>query len=115
MSESMNTGLLYEILEELTHELNSDPAFKESVLKSKVVTAIRDVKLKRNYKATSYTEKQIEEDLYDYYSVIKKVALYDYNQIGAEFQSSHNENSTSRTWIERDKLFNDVPAFVKVL
>ena len=69
----------------------------------------------RNYGATSYTDEQIQEDLYNFYSVIKRVALYDYNQIGAEGEKSHNENSVSRTWEDRSKLFNGVHAFVKIL
>lgn len=115
MDDKMGVSLQDEIIADLTAELGKDPGFSVDVLKSKVISAIREVKLKRNYGATSYTEKQIESDLYSYYSVIKKVALYDYNQIGAEGEKSHNENGISRTWEDRDKLFSDVTAFVKVL
>jgi hypothetical protein len=34
--------------------------------------------------------------------------LYDFNKIGAEFEESHNENSISRIWVERNKLFNGI-------
>ena len=115
MDDAMSVGLEQEVIAELTIELQGQPTFNAEVLKAKVRNAIREVKMKRNYIATSYTEQQIEQDLYNYYSVIKDVALYDFAQIGAPFESSHSENSTSRSWVERDELFKSVHAFVKVL
>lgn len=114
MDEGMNVGLQNSIVAELTTELKDDPDFSSEILTSKVISAIREVKMRRNYSATSYTDKQIESDLDNYYSVIKRVALYDYNQRGVEGQVSHGENGTSRTWENREKLFYGVHAFVKV-
>jgi len=113
--KALSEELQNEIVEELTIELGNDTTFNADILALKVKNAIREVKMKRNYEATSYTDKQIEKDLYNYYSVIKSVALYDYNQIGTEGQSSHNENGVSRTWVNRDELFRGVHAFVKIL
>lgn len=110
----MDVGLQDEIVAELTVELQDEPTFNINILVTKVRNAIREVKMKRNYQATSYTDEQIEKDLYNYFSVIKSVALYDYNQIGAEGEQSHSENSVSRTWVDRDDLFKGVHAFVKV-
>ena len=110
----MDVGLQDEIVAELTVELQDEPTFNVNILATKVRNAIREVKMKRNYQATSYTDEQIEKDLYNYFSVIKSVALYDYNQIGAEGEQSHSENSVSRTWVDRDDLFKGVHAFVKV-
>lgn len=107
-------GLQNELVADLKTELKNDPNFDEDILKVKVKNAIRDVRQRRNYGATSYKEDMIVEDLESYYSVIRNVALYDYNQIGAEGQVSHDENDTSRTWVDRNKLFNGVVAFVKV-
>lgn len=107
-------GLQNEIVADLTVELKNDPNFDAGILVIKVKNAIKDVRQRRNYGATSYKEEQIASDLENYYSVIRNIALYDYNQMGAEGQSSHDENSVSRTWIDRDKLFNGVVAFVKV-
>lgn len=115
MDTAMNVGLQEEIIAELTMELSGDATFNAEFLKAKVINAIREVKLRRNYTATSYNDEQITKDLYNYYSVIKNVALYDYNQRGVEGQSAHNENGTNRTWISRDRLFNGVIAFCKVL
>lgn len=110
----MDVGLEDEIVAELTVELQDEPTFNVNILATKVRNAIREVKMKRNYQATSYTDEQVEKDLYNYFSVIKSVALYDYNQIGAEGEQSHSENSVSRTWVDRDDLFRGVHAFVKV-
>lgn len=103
-----------DIIDELTIELKNEPDFSPEILAVKVRNAIREVKMKRNYVATSYTDTQIEQDLQNYYSTIKNLALYDYNTIGMEFQSGSSENSTSRTMIDRDDLFRGVHAFVKV-
>lgn len=107
-------GLQNELVADLKTELKNDPNFDEDILKVKVKNAIRDVRQRRNYGATAYKEDAIAEDLESYYSVIKNVALYDYNQIGAEGQVSHDENSVNRVWVDRNKLFNGVVAFVKV-
>lgn len=115
MDNGMTVGIEQEIIAELTIELQNEPTFSTEILAVKVRNAIREVKMKRNYVATSYTDAQIEQDLYNYYSTIKNLALYDYNTIGMEFQSGSSENSTSRTMIDRDDLFRGVHAFVKVL
>lgn len=116
MGEALSIGLQDEIITELTVELSGQPTFNADVLTLKVKNAIREVKNRRNYKATSYTEEQIEKDLYDnYFSTIKNLALYDFAQIGAPFESSHSENSISRNWISRDEILRNVHAFVQVL
>lgn len=107
-------GLQSELVADLKTELKNDPNFDEDILKVKVKNAIRDVRQRRNYGAATYKEDKIAEDLESYYSVIRSVALYDYNQIGAEGQVSHDENSVNRVWVDRNKLFNGVVAFVKV-
>lgn len=107
-------GLQNELVADLKTELKNDPNFDEDILKIKVKNAIRDVRQRRNYGATTYKEDAIAEDIESYYSVIRNVALYDYNQIGAEGQVSHDENSVNRVWVDRNKLFNGVVAFVKV-
>lgn len=107
-------GLQSELVADLKTELKNDPDFDVDILEIKVKNAIRDVRSRRCYGATSYNESMIAADLENYYSVIRSVALYDYNQRGAEGQVSHDENSIGRTWVDRDKLFNGVVAFVKI-
>lgn len=100
--------LEYELLEDLTEELSiMDKKFKPEFIKPKVKNAIREVRRARNY-PKYYTESMIAEDLQDFYSNIRALALYDYNTVGAEFEESHSENSVSRSWKDRSKLFNGV-------
>lgn len=115
IDSGMTVGLEEEIMEDLTAELSvADPKFNPALLLPKVRNAMREVKRARGY-PESYTSEQIEADMYNYFSNIRNIALYDYNQIGAEFQTSSSENSTSRHWMERNKLFAGIYAFVKVL
>ena len=107
MDESMLVGLQDELIADLTQELQDEPTFDASKLKQKVLNAIREVKRARKY-PSNYTDNMINKDLYNYYSNIRNISLYDYNKMGAEFEQSHNENSVSRSWKDRDKLFNGV-------
>lgn len=107
MDETMGVGLQEELIADLTIELEKEPTFDSSVLTQKVINAIREVKKARKY-PSYYTDEQIDKDLYEYYSNIRNIALYDFNKIGAEFEESHNENSINRNWVERNKLFNGV-------
>lgn len=115
IDSGMTIGIEQEIFADLSAELSvSDKNFNETLLLSKVRNAMREVKRARNY-PKSYTVSQIESDMYDYFSNIRNIALYDYNQIGAEGQTSSSENGTSRSYIDRDKLFCGICPFVRVL
>lgn len=107
IDSGMSVGLQEELLADLTLELEDSDNFNPKALLQKVVGAIREVKTARNY-PIQYTFPQIEKDLYKYYSNIRNLALYDYNQIGAEFEESHSENSTNRKWTERKNMFNGI-------
>ena len=105
MDVGMNVQLEQELIADLTIELEiADENFNSQLLLSKVRNALREVKRARRY-PKSYSDERIEHDLYNYYSNIRNIALYDYNTIGMEFQESSSENSTSRTMSDRDKLF----------
>lgn len=116
MDNAMNVGLREEIIAELTTELKSDPTFDAETLKLKVNDAYRKVKARKCYENTSYSKEKIEKDLYDrHFQDIKDIALYNYNKIGAEFQTSHNENSISRVWRTEDEVLGNITAFVGFL
>lgn len=104
-----------EIIDELTIELENDTDFNANVLANKVNNAIREVRLVRNYKATNFTDEDIDEDLLRFYSVILNLARYDYNMIGAEGQKSNSENGITRTYVNRESLLANVTPFVDVL
>jgi hypothetical protein len=104
------------IVSDLTLELNGDESFNATVLEQKVKLAILDVYARRDYGNSHYDDKRIINELSTkYYSVITDLARYDYNQMGAEGESSHIENSVSRTYRDRDRLLSSVHAFVKIL
>lgn len=115
---------LDELQEEITGELQTllenEPGFSESVLATKVNVALREVKQARtkNYGGSypsDYTETRIVDDLEQFYSHIFNLALFDYNTIGIEFQTSSTENSTTRTYRDRDRLFNGITPLTRIV
>ena len=104
MDAGINISLQEELMNDLKSELECEPTFNGTLLKSKVKNAIKEVERARKY-PSYYTGEQIQEDLYRYYSNMRNIALYDYNQIGIEFQESSSENGISRSFMDRNKLF----------
>lgn len=107
--------LATELVNSLTAELQDDASFNANVLEVKVKNAIRELILRRNYDASSYTDEQIASDLFNYFSTLYNVALYDFNQIGAEGEKTHSENGVSRQYVSRDTLFMNVFPFIKMM
>lgn len=107
-------SLVNEILEDLTTELGLTEESDLAVLTSKIRNAYREVKRTRNYQS-GHTQEFIERDMEGFYSNIRELALYDFNQVGAEGQTSHSENGTSRVWKERRECLNGVFAFCGVV
>ena len=99
--------LAVEICEDLITEFNLDGTLERPILGRKVKKAIEDVIRARKY-PVYYSDEQKMNDLQSYYSNIQDIAIYDYNHIGAEFQTSHSENSITRNWQEREKLFSGI-------
>lgn len=101
--------MIGEIIEELKTELSETEGekFSSTLLTSKVKGAYRDVKTARRYPA-GYTEAMIEADMENYFSQVKDIARFDYNQIGAEGQTSYSQDGVSVHYVERDKLFYGV-------
>lgn len=98
------SNLIEELHNDLSIELSSDVGFDDNALLSKIKNAVREVKELRNY-PVGYTEEMILSDLENMYSKIRGRALYDYNQIGAEYESSHSEKNISRTYRSKSTLF----------
>jgi len=99
--------VMSELEETIPDEVNKE------VLASKVRNAIREVKKARRY-PSHYTEEMINEDLENYISNIEGLALYDYNQVGAEGESTHNESGVNRTWKSRNTNFNGIIPIARV-
>lgn len=105
--------LIKEIVEELTPILKSQPTFNADDLNDKVKDAYRKVRSRKCYEHTSYTEEQINKDLYNkHYQDIKDVAKYNFVTMGADFQISHSENSVSRTWRTESEVMGNITAYV---
>lgn len=101
--------MIEEIIEELKAEIEATEGdkFNLSLLRSKVNSAYRAVKTARRYPA-SYSEAAIERDMNNYYSQVREIAMFDYNQAGAEGQSQYSQDGVSVHYVERDKLFYGV-------
>ncbi len=110
--EELLTELQTDLEAELVSELHND--FDKALLTSKIKGAYRTVKRKRNYQG-HHTQEFIDADMYSMYDIIKDLAMYDWNLIGAEGQTAMSENGTSRTWIKRDEILMKVIPFVQVL
>lgn len=99
--------MIESIIDELTIELQTEADFNADILALKVRNAYREVKQARNY-PKSYTEETISEDMENYYSNVKELALYDYNKVGAEGQTQYSADGESIHYVDRNKMFAGV-------
>lgn len=105
-----------EIITELTTELQGQPTFNADVLAIKVKDAYRKVRSRKCYENTSFSEEKIDEDLYNkHYQDIKDVAKYNFATMGADFETSHSENSVSRSWRTEDEVLGNISAYVGII
>lgn len=111
MNEQDKAQMLADLTAELT---DGETEVDVAVLTLKLNNAIREVIRAINY-PSYYSAQRISNDLVNYYGNIHDLTLYDYNQIGAEGESAHNENGTSRTWKSRKECFNGIVAFANGL
>ena len=97
------------IITDLTTEImvTDGDLFNLTLLTSKVDNAVMEVRAARKY-PKSYSEAKIDRDLVYYYSAIRNIALYDYNQSGAEGQTSFSGDGNSIRYVEREKMFAQI-------
>lgn len=81
------------------------------IIEDLLSSARDDVIKARNY-PTSWDEKKIESDLKQFENLMVKLAVYDYNQIGMDFETSHTESGVTRQYGSRNKILADVLPFV---
>lgn len=104
-----------ELNTDLTAELEgSGQTVLANVLAVKVKAVVKELLNIRNYEHSGMTDGEIETDINRYYTQCMNVARYDYNQLGAEGEETHNENGISRKYIDRGKLWSGVVPFAKV-
>lgn len=104
-------SMLEEIFENLKAEILADvpqaDLFNESLLRSKINGAYREVLMARNYPST-YSAERIDADMLKYYSTIQNLARDDYNAVGSEGLSSYSADGTSIHYKDRNKHFAGV-------
>lgn len=83
------------------------------ILEELISNAIESVKKVRNY-PTSWTDEKIEKDLANYEDIIVKLAIYDYNKEGMEFENSHTESGVTRQFSSRAKVMADILPLVDI-
>lgn len=110
-------GISEEIYADLSAELMEDEeggSFSEILLRQKINNAVNEVACLRRY-PSSYSFEDRLKDLSSFSSVIRRIALYDYNQIGMEFERSHSEKNIERTYMNRNQLFVGVLPITRVI
>lgn len=105
MDNSMTVTVADMVISKLTTLYGAETTFNADKIAVIVENVVLEVISLRRYKQESYSDEMIEKDLFNYQRQIFNIAEYDFAHIGAPHETSHSENSTSRTWIERNKLF----------
>lgn len=105
MDGAMTVTVADMVISDLTTMYSDQPTFNADKIKVIVNKVVEEVVKVRRYREENYSDEQIEADLYNYKSQIYSLAEYDFSKFGAPHETSHSENSTSRTWTERNKLF----------
>ena len=105
MDEAMTVTVADMVISDLTTMYSDQPTFNADKIAVIVKKVVEEVVKARRYKEENYSDEQIEADLLNYKSQIYNLAEYDFSHFGAPGETSHSENSISRTWIERNKLF----------
>lgn len=95
-----------ELLQDIKDYLGDDyDEEQESTMLFCIKRAIISFKNKRNYPRT-YTDEMINSDMQKYYMCIFDLLLYSINMQGLEFETSHSENGTSRSWKSESDIYS---------
>lgn len=106
-------SIIEEVTGDLAIELQDDATFNRNILACKVKNAVNEIIRRRNIAGSKLaTDADKEADIRQFIVNIHNVALYDYNQIGIEGQTSSTEASTTRTYVNRESLFFGVFPYV---
>ena len=109
-------GMKEEIIEELKEELlvTEGEKFNETLLRSKVKSAYRDVKAAKKF-PDSWPEAKVDSEMMKFYSNVLGLSLYRYNKVGAEGQKQYNQDGVSVQYEEESIYFYGViPYFTRV-
>lgn len=109
----MDTETLNSILESLEITLGVTEERDIAILTEILNDAVQEIIEARKY-PSSMTESDIQADMANYISNVKKLAKYDYSRIGAEGEQSHSENGVSRSYTDRARCFDGVLPFANM-
>lgn len=88
---------------------------KTAVILQQIVSkAVADCTRRRGY-PSAYTAEMIAADVLNYESVAVDLSIYDYNKMGAEGESTHNENGTYRSYDTRQSVLRRILPITKVV
>lgn len=97
----------HEITEEMSKKMSKDPLFDKEVLAQIVKDVIDEVIGIRQYE-DHYADDMIKDDIKKYKAKIKRIAQFDYNQIGGEGNASRSEPGVSIVFEKRESLFSGI-------
>lgn len=87
---------------------------EDLLLQQLIDEAVNDVIIYRHY-PPNWSKEDIIEDLNKFNNIVLKLAMFDYNKIGAEFELQNSENGDTRHFVTRQSILNDITPFVTVL
>lgn len=108
----MDKQTFNQILDSLKITLGVTEGRDVTILTEILNDAITEIMEARHY-PSDMSASDIESDMLKFISNIKKLSKYDYNQVGAELQSSHNENGVSRQYTDRRKCFDGIVPYCR--
>lgn len=114
MDNTMTITVADEVIDMLTTLYSDQPTFNAEKVRVIVANVVDEVIEARKYRNVGYTDEQIAKDLFKYKSQIKNIAEYDFAHLGAPHELGHSENSVSRTWIDRNKLFSGIVSLAQI-
>ena len=107
-------ALADELLADLGAELQAtDPDYNSAILSTKINIAIKKVTNARNYPSSYYAEK-IQTDLERYYTQIRDIALYMYNNVGVDFDKSYTSNKMTREVVDESDLYRGINKIARI-
>lgn len=87
----------------------------ETELQVLIDNAKKEVKDYRRY-PSDWTAEQIDDDIEENYShIVVALVLFDNFLEGAEFETAHNENGVSRSFVKRESILGKIIPFCNIL
>ena len=109
----MNPETIQEILQSLKRSMGVTGADETVILAEILNDAIAEIIEARKY-PSDMSASDIAADMQKYISNVKKLTKYDYGHVGGEFEETHNENGTNRTYFDRAKCFDGIVPYCRM-